>query len=876
MNIFFLGILADIKNAIIQAVEDVLRKFSFWLCRMLYPLISEFYDIFEIIAKHRFFTDEDIQKISNNIYTVISVIMIFALAIKFIGAIVNPDLLNDKKKGATSVLLRSFAGILLIVLIPWAFQFAYKTQNIILEKGIIQKIILGTTSKTSGGNLIGGATLSTFLTPKGELSSALSEIQTVSEWDDDHPLEFNNTFYSFCSKYKVSDVKKIGDEISQYMHSNESGTLILNSDMFNYYSSLDQQLVTCAQVYYDSINERENPLINSLTGNVKTCANNYKNMIAYNDPDIFQSCITIRDSNDNYLFNYNGVIAPIAGLYMVYEMLLLCIDIALRSIKLGLLELIAPIIICGYIYSGEILKRWVKEVVATYVLVFVKVGVVSFLVYGLSLMDNFLGSSSDFKDHRGWIRLFVIIGLLQLIKQLPSLINTIFGTDIKDQGGIKGRLGEMAGVGKLAQKGWEKLGQKAAGLGKTLAIAPVAASASRMAKKFNKLSEKDSKFGRLAAGLKRSANGRVGSVARTLYAGINSNGKNTTKALKEAWDKSALGMRNQAALREERQQKFNATNHMDKGGTRTKYGTASIKTSDGVTRSINEDGIITDNNGNSIDLNKNFNKKSIKFRDAAGNMIGINEIKDMVAKYGESDSRVIEAKAKINKAIEDAAKLHSEARKLHIDVDLEESTNFKNSSINQDHQKGISDYKQQAVRKANVQELDSTFKSFISSLQDQLRVYEAGSSEQQTLSEFLAKAQKPGFIESSIESQLEQITTLASSIGLDKTVYNDNVKRMEKVKGLKDELKLNSYDSTTLSSEITKQDTLLKEYKDKVEKTKGTMSKEAYDEINNRLKAIDVKTAERAKSIEDYAYNTSDSGKNLLHLSDSDYISTDA
>ena len=81
--------------------------------------------------------------------------------------------------------------------------------------------------------------------------------------------------------------------------------------------------------------------------------------------------------------------------------------------------------------------------------------------------------------------------ILQLVKQLPQLINTIFGTNIKDAGGLKGRLGEMAGVGKLAQDGLNKLSQKAKGLGKTLAVAPVAAAASQLSKKFNNLSQKD-------------------------------------------------------------------------------------------------------------------------------------------------------------------------------------------------------------------------------------------------------------------------------------------------------------------------------------------------------------------------------------------------
>ena len=66
---------------------------------------------------------------------------------------------------------------------------------------------------------------------------------------------------------------------------------------------------------------------------------------------------------------------------------------------------------------------------------------------GAHIMSNWLAQSL--------IKMLIIIGLLQLFKQIPNLINTIFGTHIQTRGGIKGRLGEMAGIGTLAQKSME-------------------------------------------------------------------------------------------------------------------------------------------------------------------------------------------------------------------------------------------------------------------------------------------------------------------------------------------------------------------------------------------------------------------------------------
>ena len=66
----------------------------------------------------------------------------------------------------------------------------------------------------------------------------------------------------------------------------------------------------------------------------------------------------------------------------------------------------------------------------------------------------------------GLTKMFVIIAVLQLVKKIPDIINTIFGTHIQSRGGIKGRLGEMAGVGGLAQKAWTSLGTGAKNLAK--------------------------------------------------------------------------------------------------------------------------------------------------------------------------------------------------------------------------------------------------------------------------------------------------------------------------------------------------------------------------------------------------------------------------
>ena len=72
----------------------------------------------------------------------------------------------------------------------------------------------------------------------------------------------------------------------------------------------------------------------------------------------------------------------------------------------------------------------------------------------------------------GLVKVLIIIAVLQLVKKIPDVINSIFGTNIKDAGGLKGRLSSMVGGG-LALKALSTLGK----LGKLTVAAPFAAGA---------------------------------------------------------------------------------------------------------------------------------------------------------------------------------------------------------------------------------------------------------------------------------------------------------------------------------------------------------------------------------------------------------------
>lgn len=476
--------LFGVGDWLIQSVTNVLRKASFWLCEQVYPLIPKLYEIVEVLAKYTFFTDETINKISRNIYILVSVLMLFALGTKLLSAIVNPENFSGDKgskgKSFKATFFRSVIAVFLIILTPMFFNTAYDVQKHVIDNSLVERILLGVDLEgdTSGGQILAGYSFVTFCHP----------------WDGDTTTEefFNET---------------------------------INKDI-KYISFLE-----------DKINEEDPDLGgDGIKNYVETAVEKAQEI----------------DSYDGKALYFNGLLCPAVGILIVYELILLAMDLGLRSVKLGLLQLMSPIVIASYIFKGEILSKWFKEVITTYLICFLKIAAITFMVFGMTELSGFLSRPELDPLSAGAKRitqLFIMIGLLQVIKLIPNIINGIFGTNIQSRGGIKGRLGEMAAVGGLAQKAWDALktpATKIAGLGLAAAgLGPLgllgAGAAGWAAHKTwnkgwgNKGPLKDTKFGRVARTI--GAGGSAVGTALTTKGGLF---KSIGAGMKK-YDESAIG-----------------------------------------------------------------------------------------------------------------------------------------------------------------------------------------------------------------------------------------------------------------------------------------------------------------------------------------------
>ena len=158
---------------------EFINKFVIGFVSGIYKLVDYAYRVFMVLAKTNIFSEENFKDITSNIYKILAVAMLFILAYAILLKIVDPDGSTkgiDGKKTFQNFII----AIILIILCPSIFSFAYGLQSAILDSGIIGGIITGnvgdansenvTNANIYGGILMSVNTFEVFFRPVGGLS----------------------------------------------------------------------------------------------------------------------------------------------------------------------------------------------------------------------------------------------------------------------------------------------------------------------------------------------------------------------------------------------------------------------------------------------------------------------------------------------------------------------------------------------------------------------------------------------------------------------------------------------------------------------------------------------------------------------------------
>lgn len=396
--------------------SDIFREMFYLLDKVIYGFISDIYNLLISIARTSVLTQGDISQMADRIYKLLAIFMIFKVTLSLITYIVNPDDFSDKTKGVAKLGTNIVISLALLILTPYAFNYAFKLQTIVLEDNALATLIFGYESDDNFLNTAGQdmafITMSAFFSPNTSLTK-LYNCTDLIEVDSKGNRHFNEK----CSGLSSSDYEDLG---------------------------LDDSMM--GLVDGDNFTERE---LKDYVRGVEASSLGL----------MFRKSITKAtakvDSGKEYVIDYKYGFSTVVGVVIVFLLITFCMDVAMRSIKLAFLQLMAPIPIISYVdpKSGKdgLFKKWYQMCFKTFLSLFVRLLALYFAIFIISkVADKKMVDIIDGSYVSNYlISIFIIIGALMFAKQLPKILEGL---------GIK-----LDGDGKFFLNPLKKFEEQAAG-----------------------------------------------------------------------------------------------------------------------------------------------------------------------------------------------------------------------------------------------------------------------------------------------------------------------------------------------------------------------------------------------------------------------------
>lgn len=425
-------------------INDAIRIIFAAINNGIYTLIAITYNLIEDLAKISILSYGDMEKFASRIYALLGLFMLFKVSFSIITYILDPNKMTDSSTGFSAIIKNTVITLVLILTVPMAFNLLYEAQDAILSENVLPKLILGTDSDMS---------------QKGSANMDFKdlEIQFSPNYCDKPVVATDNgqfislmilrPFIQPNPEFDKSTFEGRGNDIKEryctpWSWAKDNGKTTKQIRGIGYFYKYGENL------------DYEFATVNTYLG----------------DEDVYNSADGTNLGWADYDLEFNFFIAMLVGIAVELIMIGIAMDVALRSVKLAFLQLISPIPIVSYIDPKKgkdgMFKNWYTEVFKTWASLFIRLIAVFFGVYMIQQLNGSLyivsGTADDIKSDYFWIMVFLIIGILMFMKQLPNLLESL----------IPG----MKGAGSFTLNPFKKVTNEAVG-GKLLAGAGVAAGA---------------------------------------------------------------------------------------------------------------------------------------------------------------------------------------------------------------------------------------------------------------------------------------------------------------------------------------------------------------------------------------------------------------
>ena len=379
-------------------------------------LLSMVFQLFFNVTTVEIFSGKFLMNFYGRVQVILGVFMLFQLSMTIIKGIVDPDSINDKKTGVSNLIRRiATALIMLVLLVP----IRYNNPSNEYERQLNNNGILFGTLYSLQYRIIKNNTLGKIV---------------FGNKAEENNFSGNNS----ASNLKKASNRFVGSIIRTFYRIN------LKDDDGDVTNHADWMCDDDSSGWPDGAFE------------------------AYTDEDAkpYEVISLVDDackSPKRFVLAYTPLLPAIVAVILSILILSFTIDVAIRTIKLGVLKLVAPIPIISYMdpkgSKDSAFNSWVKQLTSTYLDLFIRLIIIYFVVYlAMEISQNGLvvrdAAAAKESNTIIWLftKLVIYIGLFAFAKQAPKFLKDIFG--IKDDGagfgGLFKGLGTAMGVGAVA------------------------------------------------------------------------------------------------------------------------------------------------------------------------------------------------------------------------------------------------------------------------------------------------------------------------------------------------------------------------------------------------------------------------------------------
>lgn len=416
----------------------------------VYVLLAGMYQVFFNVASAQLFESETIKNFYGRVQLIIGVFMVFKLAVSILQGIMDPDKFMNPKEGFGNFITRVVVALaLLTVIVPinipdvenansfekylnnngLLFGTLYSLQDRILSNNTLGRLILGTTDNATN--------------TESPDTTGMTEAEIQQQKLTRSSRIFTSTILKAFLKINLlpPEVRENDDETNKenwYCGSNldDDGKNAIAS-----YQELDVDPTTLLSMEVLTADCKVNDSI----------FDHLRNAVSW--IPILGGFV----ENTRYVFAFNWLASAIVGIVFLIILIGFTIDIAVRSIKLAVLRLLAPIPIISYIEpksskDGGMFSSWVKALTSTYLDLFLRLAIVYFVIF---LIQDMIANGIIINETGGLVGgfsiIFIMLGLFFFAKMAPKFI--------KDALGLKGSMsniglsGILAGAGAIRQGG---------------------------------------------------------------------------------------------------------------------------------------------------------------------------------------------------------------------------------------------------------------------------------------------------------------------------------------------------------------------------------------------------------------------------------------